>query len=67
MIVDTIRVRAAMLIDTCGGKDALRARAKAEKERGTDSLRVVSALSVPYLRASEEKLLLDAMLLAEPR
>ena len=56
-----------MLIHACGGKEALRARAKAEKERGPGLLRVASALSVPYLRASEEKLLLDAMLLAEPR
>jgi len=40
---------------------------KAERERGPDFPRLASAFSAPYQKGSEEKRLLDAMLLAVPR
>jgi hypothetical protein len=40
---------------------------KAERERGPDFLRLVNAFSALYPKGSEEKRLLDAMLLAVPR
>ena len=40
---------------------------KAEQERGPDFLRLANALSALYPKGSEEKRLLDAMLLAVPR
>lgn len=40
---------------------------KAETERGPDFLRLANALSVLYPQGSDEKRLLDAMLLAVPR
>ena len=39
----------------------------AEQERGPDFLRLANALSALYPKESEEKRLLDAMLLAVPR
>jgi len=61
------RVHAAMLLQAGGRTNALRALLKAEDERGPDFLRLANALSALYPKGSEEKRLLDAMLLAAPR
>ncbi len=61
------RVHAAMLLQKSGRANALRVLLKAEQERGPDFLRLANALSALYPRDSEEKRLLDAMLLALPR
>jgi hypothetical protein len=54
------RVHAAMLLQAGGRTNALRALLKAEEDRGTE-------LSALYPKGSEEKRLVDAMLLAVPR
>jgi putative DNA methylase len=61
------RVHMAMLLQANGRTNALRMLLKAEQERGPDFLRLANALSALYPRTSEEKRLLDAMLLAVPR
>jgi hypothetical protein len=61
------RVHAAMLLQAGGRTNALRALLKAEQERGPYFLRLANALSALYPKGSEEKRLLDAMLLAMPR
>jgi hypothetical protein len=61
------RVPAAMLLQAGGRTNALRALLKAEQDRGPDFLRLANALSALYPTGSEEKRLLDAMLLAVPR
>lgn len=61
------RVHAAMLLQKSGRANALRALLKAEQERGPNFLRLANSLSALYPRESEEKRLLDAMLLAVPR
>ncbi|CEK14044.1 hypothetical protein CWRG_00699 [Chthonomonas calidirosea] len=61
------RLHAAMLLQAWGQTNALRALLKAEQERGPDFLRLANALSALYPKGSEEKRLLDAMLLAVPR
>ncbi|RTH20142.1 DNA methyltransferase [Thermus scotoductus] len=61
------RVHMAMLLQASGQANALRALLKAEQERGPGFLRLANALSALYPRDSEEKRLLDAMLLAVPR
>ena len=61
------RVHAAMLFQASGRTEALRNLLRAEQERGPDFLRLANALSALYPRGSEEKRLLDGMLLAEPR
>ncbi len=61
------RVHAAMLLQASGRSQALRNLLKAEHERGPDFLRLANALSALYPSVSEEKRLLDAMLLAAPR
>jgi hypothetical protein len=61
------RVHAAMLLQAGGRTNALRALLRAEQERGPDFLRLANALSALYPKGSEEKRLLDAMLLAVPR
>jgi hypothetical protein len=61
------RVHAAMLLQAGGQSNALRALIKAEQERGQEFLRLANALSALYPPVSEEKRLLDAMLLAVPR
>jgi len=61
------RVHAAMLLQASGASNALRAMLEAEIDRGPDFLRLANALSALYPRDSEEKRLLDAMLLAVPR
>jgi hypothetical protein len=61
------RVHAAMLLQAGGRTNALRALLKAEQERGPDFLRLANAFSALYPKGSEEKRLLDAMLMAMPR
>ena len=61
------RVHAAMLLQVSGHANALRALIAAEQDRGHDFLRLANALSALYPRGSQEKRLLDAMLLAVPR
>jgi hypothetical protein len=61
------RVHAAMLLQAAGRTNALRALLKAEQDRSPDFLRLANALSALYPKGSEEKRLLDAMLLAVPR
>ena len=61
------REHAAMLLQRSGQSNALRNLLKAEQERSPDFLRLANAISAHYPRASEEKRLLDAMLLAVPR
>ncbi len=61
------RVHAAMLLQAGGQTNALRSLIKAEQERGPDFIRLSNALSALYPRYSEEKRLLDAMLLAVPK
>jgi len=61
------RIHAAMLLQANGRTNALRALLKAEQDRGSDFLRLANALSALYPKVSEEKRLLDAMLLAMPR
>jgi adenine-specific DNA methylase len=60
-------VHAAMLLQSAGRANALRALLKSEIERGPDFLRLANALSALYPKDSDEKRLLDAMLLAVPR
>ena len=61
------RVHAAMLLQAGGRANALRALLRAEQDRSPDFLRLANALSALYPKESEEKRLLDAMLLAMPR
>lgn len=61
------RVHAAMLLQASGRANALRALLKAEQNRSPDFLRLANALSALYPKYSEEKRLLDAMLLVVPR
>ena len=56
-----------MLLQANGQANGLRALIKTEQERGPDFLRLANALSALYPKNSEEKRLLDAMLLAVPR
>jgi len=55
-----------MLLQASGQSAALRAMLAAEQNRGPDFLRLANALSALYPKTSEEKRLLDAMLLAVP-
>lgn len=61
------RVHTAMLLQAGGRTNALRALLEAEQQRNPDFVRLANALSALYPRESEEKHLLDAMLLAVPR
>jgi len=61
------RVHAAMLLQSSGRANALRALLAAEQARGPDFLRLANSLSALYPRESEEKRLLDAMLLVAPK
>jgi putative DNA methylase len=58
------RVHAAMLLQAGGRTNALRALLKAEQERSSEFLRLANALSALYPKGSEEKRLIDAMLLS---
>jgi hypothetical protein len=60
-------LHAAMLLQASGKTNGLRQLIKTEQDRGPDFLRLSNALSALYPAASEEKRLLDAMLLAIPR
>jgi putative DNA methylase len=61
------RVHAAMLLQAGGQTNGLRALLREEQQRGPDFVRLANALSALYPKDSEEKRLLDAMLLAVPR
>ncbi len=61
------RLHAAMLLQASGYANALRVLVKAEQQRGSGFLSLANALSALYPRGSQEKRLLDAMLLAVPR
>ena len=61
------RVHAAMLLQSSGHANALRTLLSTEQDRGPEFLRLANALSALYPRGSQEKRLLDAMLLAVPR
>jgi hypothetical protein len=61
------RVHAAMLLQAGGRTNALRALLKSEQERGPDFLRLANHLVPLYSKDSEERRLLEAMLLAVPR
>lgn len=61
------RIHAAMLLQKSGHSNALRSLLKAEQDRSPDFLRLANALSALYPAGSEEKRLVDAMLLAVPR
>ena len=61
------RVHAAMLLQAGGRTNALRGLLRAEQDRSPDFLRLANALSALYPKGSEEKRLIDAMLLAMPR
>jgi hypothetical protein len=61
------RLHIAMLLQSSGRANALRALLAAEQQRGPEFLRLANALSALYPRESEEKRLLDAMLLALPQ
>jgi hypothetical protein len=56
-----------MLLQAGGQTNGLRALLREEAQRGPDFLRLANALSALYPKDSEEKRLLDAMLLAVPR
>jgi len=61
------RVHAAMLLQASGRSNALRALLAAEMSRSPDFLRLANALAVLYPKGSEEKRLVEAMLLAAPK
>jgi adenine-specific DNA methylase len=61
------RVHAAMLLQAGGRTNALRALLKDEIDRGPDFLRLANSLAKLYPDGSEEKRLVQAMLLAVPR
>ncbi|GAB4252783.1 MAG: hypothetical protein Kow00109_28420 [Acidobacteriota bacterium] len=61
------RAHAAMLLQASEQTNALRDLLKADIEPGADFLRLADALSALYPQGSEEKRLLDAMLLAASR
>ncbi|MDA2925843.1 hypothetical protein MYX78_01190 [Acidobacteria bacterium AH-259-G07] len=61
------RVHMAMLLQADGRASALRVLLKTEQDRGPDFLRLANALSALYPKGSEEKRMLDAMLVAVPR
>ena len=56
-----------MLLQASGRANALRSLLKSEQDRGPEFLRLANALSALYPKGSEEKRLIDAMLLAVPR
>jgi adenine-specific DNA methylase len=60
-------VHAAMLLQAGGQAAALRAMLEAETQRSPDFLRLANALSALYPKGSEEKRVLDAMILTVPR
>ena len=67
MISTNLEVIWEMSVQASGRSQARRNLLKAEQEHGPEFLRLANTLSTLYLRGSEEKRLLDAMLLAVPR
>ncbi len=61
------RVHRAMLLQASGETQRLRTMIQREQNLSPDFMRLANALSALYPRGSEEKRLLDAMLLAAPR
>lgn len=61
------RVHAAMPLEVGGQTDAHRTLNCTEQDRAPDFLRLANALSALYPRPSQEKRLLDGMLLVRPR
>jgi putative DNA methylase len=61
------RVHAAMLLQAGGRTNALRALLRDEIDRGPDFIRLANSLAKLYPDGSEEKRLVQAMLLAVPR
>ena len=61
------RVHTAMLLQAAGRANALRALLRSEIERGPEFLRLANALAALYPKGSEERRLVEAMLLAVPR
>lgn len=61
------RLHAAMLLQSSGKTGALRTLLKAEQERGPDFLRLANALTALYPSGSEERRLLEALLLGVPK
>jgi len=62
-IVTTLdRVHAAMLLQANGQTNALRALTTSESDKGQEFIRLANALSALYPKDSEEKRLIDAML-----
>ena len=61
------RVHAAMLLQASGRATALQNWIAEEQQRGPDFVRLANSLSALYPQGSDEKRLLDAMLLAVPR
>jgi putative DNA methylase len=61
------RVHTAMLLQAAGLANALRALLRSEVERGPDFLRLANALAALYPKGSEERRLVEAMLLAVPK
>jgi putative DNA methylase len=61
------RVHTAMLLQAAGRANALRALLRSEMERGQEFLRLANALAALYPKGSEERRLVEAMLLAVPR
>jgi len=61
------RVHAAMLLQASGRTNALRTMLKDEIDRGPDFIRLANSLAKLYPDSSEEKRLVQAMLLAVPR
>ena len=66
-VSDALTFRLLPSVQAGGHSIALRATIEAERRRGPEFLRLANALSALYPRASPEKRLLDAMLLAAPR
>jgi putative DNA methylase len=56
-----------MLLQSSGQTNGLRALLREEQQRGPDFIRLANSLSALYPKDSEEKRLLDAMILAVPR
>jgi hypothetical protein len=61
------KIHAAMLLQDSGRTNALRALIETEQQRGPEFMRLANALSALYPPKSEEKRLLDAMILSAPR
>ncbi|HOH97909.1 MAG TPA: DUF1156 domain-containing protein [Candidatus Cloacimonadota bacterium] len=64
MVTTLDKVHAAMLLQDNGQTNALRALIKSEMDRGQDFLRLANSLSALYPKGSDEKRLVDAMLLS---